>query len=296
MSRTFFDMIEEINSDFQGFTVASDQVTSLTAPMGTTDTMLTVADGSAMSTGICQIGDEMVWVTSVDTNSNTVTLLPQGRGWAGSTAQTHSIGDTVTVSPAYPRARIKKAINDSIATLYPALFSVQTNEFTLLDVIHLAWGIPANVEMILDVRWRDPLGNWQRIRGWEIDRQANTTDFPTGQALLITQRIIPGSTVHVVYATQPTPLVNETDLWSITGLGDSIAAIVIADVKGRMLPMLDVARLQVTHAAAMELEQTHPVGSAIAAGAKFQQIAQQRLQVESLALRRRYPARVHITR
>jgi hypothetical protein len=88
----------------------------------------------------------------------------------------------------------------------------------------------------------------------------------------------------------------ETDLFTSTGLDESIADAIVMDVKGRMLPTLDLARLQVTHASSAELEQTHPVGSAIAAGAKFSQMYQQRLQIESLALHRRYPARVHITR
>jgi hypothetical protein len=293
---TFGNIIEDLISDFQGYTVASDQVTSLSVPIGTTDTTFVVDDGTVLSTGTLQIGDEMMWVKSVDTSSSTVTLLPQGRGWGGTTAVAHNVGDTVTISPAYPRARIKSAINASIQTTFPMLFGVQSTEFTLLDVIHLAWGIPADVEFILDVRWKDPLGNWQRIRGWEIDRQANTTSFPTGQALLITQRIIPGSTVRVVYGGRPGVLTNETDLFTITGLDEGIADAIKLDVKARMLPTLDLARLQVTHIMAAELEQNHPVGSAIAAGAKFAQMYQQRLQIESLTLHRRYPARVHLTR
>jgi hypothetical protein len=296
MSRTFKDVIEGLLSDFQGYTVAADQVTALTNPIGTTDTVLVVDDGMMVSTGPLQIGDEMMWVKSVDTTSNTVTLLPQGRGWGGTTPVAHSTGDTVTISPAYPRSRVKASINASISALFPMLFGVTTNEFTLLDTIHLAWGIPADVDMVLDVRWKDPLQNWQRIRGWEIDRMADTTSFPTGQALVISQRIIPGSTVQVVYGRRPTPLVNETDLWSVTGLDDGIADVVALDVKARMLPTLDLARLQVTHIMAAELEQNHPVGSAIAAGGKYQQMFQQRLLVESLTLHRRYPARVHITR
>jgi hypothetical protein len=289
-------MIEDLLSDFQGYTVASDQVTALSASIGPTDTSFIVDDGSVISVGSLQIGDEMMWVKSTDAISGTVTLLPRGRGWAGTTAVPHSTGDTVSISPAYPRSRIKTAINASIAATYPMLFGVTSTEFTLLDVIHLAWGIPADVEFVLDVRWRDPLGNWQRIRGWEIDRQANPSDFPTGQALLITQRIIPGSTVRVTYGGRPGALVNESDLFTSTGLDESISDAIIMDVKGRMLPTLDLARLQVTHASAYELEQTHPVGSAIAAGAKFTQLFQQRLQIESLSLHRRYPARVHITR
>jgi hypothetical protein len=295
-TKTFGNIIEDLISDFQGYTVASDQVTSLTNPIGATDTSFVVDDGTVVSTGTLQIGDEMMWVQSVDPTSNTVNLLPRGRGWGGTTAVAHATGDTVTVSPAYPRSRIKTAINASIQATYPMLFGVTSTEFTLLDPIHLAWGIPADVEFVLDVRWRDPLSNWQRIRGWEIDRQANTSDFPTGQALLITQRIIPGSTVRVTYGGRPGALVNESDLFTSTGLEEGIADAIELDVKARMLPILDLARLQVTHASAAELEQTHPIGSAIAAGAKFSQMYQQRLQVESLALHRRYPARVHITR
>lgn len=296
MAKTFGNIVEEILSNVRGFTAASDQVTSLKSSMGTTDITGQVDDLSIVSAGIIEIDDELMWVKGVDSSSGTFSLLPKGRGWEGTVAATHDIGDTVTVSPAYPRSRVKQAVNDAIQALWPLLYSVATVEFTMDDLSKVAWGIPAEAEQILDVRYRDAIGNWRRIRCWEVERSADTTDFPTGASLRITEAVPFGYTIQVVYGKRPTALASESDPFTSTGYDDQISDLVILSAMARLLPMLDVHRLQVTHVAADEMDQPRPIGSAKALADSFRQQYTARLADERAVLNRRYPARIHITR
>lgn len=294
--KTFGSVIEEILSNTRGFTAASEQVTSLSEAMTATDLTGRVDDLSVVSTGIIEVGEELMWVRSVDSASGSFSLLPKGRGWEGTSASSHSAGDTVTIKPAFPRQRVKNAINDAIMALWPTLYGVGTTEFTYDDPIRIGYELPAEAESILDVRYKDYLGNWQRCRQWEVERESNTTDFPSGVLIRLTREVPIGQTVRVVYGKAPTVLSSETDSFSDTGFEDRIADLVILGVMARLLPMLDVHRLQVTHVAADELDQPRPLGSAKALGDSFLKQYNDRLKQERALLQQRYPARIHITR
>lgn len=294
--KTFGSVVEEILSNTRGFTAASDQVTSLSIDMDATTTTGRVDDLTIISTGIIEIGEELMWVRSVDSASGAFNLLAKGRGWEGTTPAAHSTGDTVIVKPAFPRSRVKNAINDAITALWPTLYAVGTTEFTYNDPIKLGYEIPAEAESILDVRYKDYLGNWQRVRHWEIERSSNTTDFPSGVLIRLTREVPIGQPVRVIYGKAPTTLSSESDEFSVTGFEDRISDLVILGVMSRLLPMLDVHRLQVTHVAADELDQPRPLGSAKALGDSFLKQYNDRLKQERMLLQQRYPARIHITR
>lgn len=296
MSKTFGSIIEEVLSNTRGFTSSSDQLTYLTGPMTDTATTGQVADASILSSGVIEVGDELMWVSSIDATSGSFTVLPRGRGYGGTTPVAHAANDTVAISPSYPRSRIKNAVNDAIAALWPALYSVATTEFLQTDLVHYGWEIPAEAERILDVRYKDTRGNWQRVRAWEVERSSNLTDFPSGVSLLIRQNIPSASSIRVIYGKKPTLLNAETDQWSTTGYDDQVADLVVLAVLARLIPMLDVARLTVNAVASDELDQPRALGSAVQIANQFRQQYDKRLEVERSVLNARYPARIHITR
>lgn len=296
LGKTYADVIEQILSNVRGFTAATDVVTSLSAAMTDTDTSGKADDASVLSKGIIEIGDELMWVNSIDSSSGNFQLLPKGRGWSGTTAATHALGDTVTIAPAYPRARVKQAINEAIQALWPTLFSVATYDFVNTNPAIAGYGIPADAEVILDVRVKGWSGNWDRVREWEVERSADLTDFPTGVMLRLPQLRQLGQSIRVVYGKRPAPLVNETDLFTSTGYDNQVSDLVVLAVMANIVPMLDVARLQVTHVSAEELQQARPLGSAVSIARDFRQQYQARLAQERASLNQRYPARVHLTR
>lgn len=294
---TYGALIEEIISHAQGFTAAPDQVTSLAADVtDTTGTSLTVADASIIGRGIIEINGELMWVQSSSSSSNSITLLPRGRGYRGSKAQTHLSGDTVVVSPAIPRSIVAREINNHIQSLYPDVYAVTTTTFVIDSAVTAAWEIPAAAVAVLDVRWLDYQTNWQRISHWEVEHSARVTEFPSGKSLRITQQVPIGRTVQVVYAKVPAILSSETDAFTVTGLDASVTDLVVLGVLSRMAPSLDMARLSVEHVPANEMGQPRPAGGAVSLAKFYEAKYAQRVMQERGKLNRLYPARVHFTR
>lgn len=285
-------LVEEILSVLQGFTADSDMVTSLTADITADATTFVVDDASGLSSGVVEIGDELVWVRSVDTTSGTVQTLPSGRGWRGTQAVAHSAGELVSISPTVPRSAIVREINNTIRAIYPSLFAVTTTQFTYNDNTKLAWDIPAEAEAVLDVRWRNQYGNWETAKTWSVVNSLNLTDHTTGTALRL-QGVPVGYDVQVVYGRKPSVLTSVTQDWTDCGLTDGAKDLLVLGAITRLLPALDVSRLSVVYAAADELDQPRPLGSALSIAKQYRQDYLTRLAEERDVLNRRYPARWH---
>ena len=137
---------------------------------------------------------------------------------------------------------------DVIRALYPDLFAVHVEEFDYAAVEY-AYGLPAETEMVLEVRHRHPVSyrDWETSRHWDVKFSADTTDFPTGVAVEVyTGHITPGARVQVVYATRPTLLTNLSDEFAeTTGLNASAKDLVLLGVAARLAPYMDASRLPV---------------------------------------------------
>src|SRR5207253_1389892 len=120
-----------------------------------------------ISQGIVEIDDEMLLVRNFDRNSGVVTLMSNAtvsRGIEGTTATTHDIGALVNSDPRFPRARIKEAINDTIAALYPDLWVFADYEFPY-TAARYEYPVPVNVDNIYKVvaNTVGPSGIWKPI-------------------------------------------------------------------------------------------------------------------------------------
>lgn len=291
---TFGQIAEEVVGNLQGYTLTPDMVTYLTADLAVdaTTVLISMPEGGC-GTGIVEIGDEQVFVTSVDENAGQLNLLPRGRGWRGTTAATHTSGDTVVISPLVPRFRVKQAINDTLNALWPAVYGVGTSEFTWSPGIVLAWEIPAEAERILAVRFKDRYGNWVKVRGWEAVNASNTDSFASGSSLRITETLLSGSTVQVVYAKRPTPFAGDEAAMTDTGLPASCKDLLVAGAMARLVPALDAGRLAVQYVPADELDQPRQLGSATALAREFKKTFDEALAREQADLQNRYPASTH---
>jgi len=291
-TETLSDITEEILTELQGYTASPDQITSLTADITAGATTFVVDDASGISAGLIEIGEELVWVRSVDDTSGTVQTIPAGRGWRGTQATSHTAGTVVSVSPAVPRSAVIRAVNNTIRSLYPAIYAIATAEFTYTDYTKLAWDIPAEAESVLDVRWKDMLGNWQTLTNWSVENSLDATDHTTGTALRLLG-VPAGYKVQVVYGKRPAVLTSMTQEWTDTGLTGGGKDLITLGSIARLLPALDVSRLSVTYAAADEMDQPRPLGSALSVAKQYKADYMARLADERDALNRRYPARWH---
>ena len=118
MATTLNNLVDDVQLDLAGFTYRQDRVTYLTESIDATSLTLKVASTDNIGKGIIEIDDEMLWVDSYDRQSNTITIAPFGRGYNATTAAAHDVNAKITIAPTYPRQAVKRAINDTINSVY----------------------------------------------------------------------------------------------------------------------------------------------------------------------------------
>jgi hypothetical protein len=109
----------------------------------------------------------------------------------------HVVNTKVTIAPTFPKATVKKAINDTINAVFPQLFAVGRHEFNYNPAIS-AYEIPAEVETILYVS-RSVSGSskeWLPVRNWRHDPLANNTAFTTANTVSIYDAVEAGRKVQ----------------------------------------------------------------------------------------------------
>ena len=293
----FSELIDETALALTGYTSRQDQATFLTAPLNATDLTFVVADGTVLTRGIVEIDEELIWVDSFNRTTNTATVPPYGRGFRDTTPVPHTAGTRVTVTPSFPRAMIRKDINEAIDAIYPSLFGVYYTTFPFI-ASRTTYQLPSEAIDALAVSWQTigPSLEWLPVRHYRIDRTANPIAWATGKTISISDGIIPGRTVQVVYTKKPTQLEYDTDDFTTTGLPDSAREVVILGAAYRSAAYVDMGRVPASSAEAGSMDQSNPVGSATNMSRYFYQMYQQRLQVEMARQAEQYPPRTHYSR
>ena len=303
MTVTFAQMIDEVKINLSGYTFQQDRSTYLTAAVSTTTspssspTVLSLGSTTDFGKGVVEIGDELLWIDSVDRVANTATVAPYGRGYLGTTAATAVADTQVTVSPIFPRASIKKAINDTIAAVGASIYATKQTTFTYNAAITTYDFDGLNIENILSIAWQDigPSKEWIRVKRWDFDPFADVTTWGTNsQTVTIGDVIIAGRTVKVMYATHPSVFtaINQ-DFSTQTGLSESVKDVVTLGAAYRLLQYLDPARAAQYSPQADEIDAKRPFGASNNAVRQLFALYTQRLNEERLKQQTQYPPRVH---
>ena len=298
MMSTFSQMVDSTILYLYGFTTLQDQATYLTDACTASDTVLKIADGTAISRGILEVDDELMWADTIDTTALTATLPPYGRAYRGTTAASHTAGTRVVSSPLFPRTLVKQAINETIRSVYPDLWGIGETTFTYTAAVN-TYALPEGATKVMQVQWQTigPTKEWYPVRRWRIDQHAAPGAFSTGVSLSIYDTITPGRPVRVVYAKQPTVLANPADDFvSTTGLPASCEDVIRYGTAYRMVPFFDSPHLSGMSAEADFAANQRPVGSASQLGKFLLQSYQVRLQEEARRLQDLFPIRSHYTR
>jgi hypothetical protein len=74
---TLSEMIDEVKSNLQGYTLRQDRITYVanSAGLTTTSTQIQVGSQSNLAKGIIEIDDELIWIDSFDKASNTLKVI-----------------------------------------------------------------------------------------------------------------------------------------------------------------------------------------------------------------------------
>jgi len=303
---TLGQMIDEVLINLSGYTYQQDRstylrtaISTLTSP-STSPTILSLGDTSNVGKGILEVDEELMWVDSFDRVGNTATVAPYGRGYLGTVAATHAADAKVTISPIFPRYVIKKAINDTIRAMGANLLSVKQTTFTFNAAINTYEFENLNIENILTMSWQDtgPSKEWIRIKRWDFDPLADVDTWGSGsQTVTIYDWITPGRTVKVMYATPPTAMDNNTDVFTTTtGYPESARDIVILGASYRLLAYLDPARAGQISPQADETDGKRPYGASASATKQLFALYSQRMNEEVATQQNQYPPRIHYTR
>ena len=298
---TFSQLINEVQTNLQGYTLRQDRITNLANAGGISATDLSIKIGSAdnLAKGIIQIDEELIWINNFDRQNLTLNAIAGfGRGYMGTTASPHAENARVILTPTFPVNMIAQAINDSINSLYPKLFQVASTTFTF-NAAQIAYPLPDDARDLLFISWQTPgpSKEWLPVNHWRIDRMANVSAFNTNKTVNIYEKIVPGRTVQVYYSTIPSNLTNSSDDFAaVTGLPESSRDVVTLGAAYRLLSYVDTGRINLSSAEA-DLADTKLPSTAGASASKYVfALYQQRLQEESNKLQDRFPIRIHYTR
>ena len=292
---TLGDLVEGILAHLYGQTSQSDSACALTAPMSDADLTFTVDDPSDISTGLVEIDTELLRIVSVDMASATVRVAPTGRGRRGSKAAAHALGAEVRVQPIIPYSSVVREVHAELASIYPRISAVCSTELSVNPAV-TTYALPADCGIVLDVRYKDTLGEWQRVRDWEVEFGQNTVSIATGTALRLSA---PAgvSTVRVLFGRPFGRFAALTDTLSSLGVPESLEDAIRLGVECRLLPSLDVARLSVTSTASSEANGRPPTpGTGVMVARELRAAYRERLDQEIKTFRSYWPIRLHHTR
>lgn len=298
-SPSFGSLIDQTLTYLHGLTTDLEQVCALSADITNSATSFQVSDATQVTRGLVEIDSELMWVTSVDVSSNTVTIAPGfGRGFRETDPASHTQNSMVTNNPRFPRKAVATAIQTTLYAAYPDLFDVKVDETQTTSPVVVSYQVPADCDQILDVQWQavGPSKMWVPIRRWELDTNADTTAFPTGKSIDIYDGTLPGRTIKITYAAQPTQLSAETDLLSVTGLPDSVQDVLVYGACYRLTVNLEASRLQTATVEQSERSTLVMPGAAMNASKYYFGLYSQALQREAARLQKLYPTRAHLVR
>ena len=298
---TLNEMVDEVRSNLQGYTLRQDRITYVANPSGltTTTSQITVGSASNLAKGTIEIDDELIWIDSFDKANNILNVVPGfGRGYQGTTPSPHAQYAQVTLSPSFPRVSIKKAINDTINGLFPNLWAVSYYTFTFNASV-TTYALPDDVESILYLSWQTTGSSqeWLPINRWRADGMANAATFNTNNTVSIYDNIQPGRTVQVWYTSIPNTLdANTDDFADVTGLPQSCQDVVTLGAAYKLLSFLDPGRIGLTSAESDTADSKIPSTAGAASSRYIYALYQQRLNEEALKLKDRFPIRIHYSK
>ena len=296
---TFNEMVNEVKTNLQGYTLKQDRLTYLNAAITSVSTSMIVGSSSNLAKGTIEIDDELIWIDNFTAASNTLNVAPGfGRGYQGSTPTSHSQYAQVTLSPSFPRISIKKAINDTINSLYPRLWAVDSYTFTF-NASQTTYALPDDLEAILYVSWQTTGSSkeWLPVNRWRADGMANLATFNSTNTINIYENIQPGRTVRVYYTTTPDTLDNNSDDFAdVTGLPASSQDVVTLGAAYKLLSFIDSGRISLTSAESDLADSKIPSGAGANNSRYIYALYQQRLNEEALKLQDKFPIRLHYTK
>jgi hypothetical protein len=264
-------------------TISSSATTSVV--FVTNDTKLLPASGSTI-----EIDTEIMYVSSMSGTTATVV-----RGFLGSTAaSSHTSGAIIRIDPKVYDTVLLSHLNGELMDLCSP-----TNGLYQQKHVDITWNASntgydltstTTVEDILDVRYKTPDATkaWPRAT-WDFARDMLTTDFASGNAIMIQRGGSPGQTVRVFYKAPYSTVSATTDtLESTAGMHAEAVDIPAIGVAIRAQAGAEVARNFIQSQASTRRAGEVPAGANNNAVAGLRLLRASRIQAEASRLQTRW--------
>jgi len=263
---------------------ASDILVSFTLP--------TAIVPGAVEGATFEIGTELFYVYSVS-GAGQATCR---RGFRGSTIATHANGDEVTVNPKFPAYMIFNALNDDLLDLASpqnGLYQVKTKELTF-NSSQDGYDLTSVTDDILDiyqVTWSEtgPEASEPVIPRFTLRRNRNTTDFPSGFALVLHDDAESGRTFLVEYKTPFTALASATAALSTVGIHTSAYDVPVLGAAMRLMASRPIRREFLDEQGFSRRAEEVPSGGPSASMRDLRALRTARVEAEAARLDSYYP-------
>jgi hypothetical protein len=241
---------------------------------------------------VFELGSELLYIWQVDTANKTLTVE---RGFGGTTAASHNSGATLTVNPKFPRWQILNALNDELADL-----SSPMNGLYQMKTVDLSYnGSDRMVDLtsttdiidLYDVRLRYLADDYPVIRNVRLMREMPTTDFASGNVLVLDSDVLAG-TLRVSYKAPYQLFSSEASTLASTGAGDTLADLLVIGAQVRMLAAREVKRNFIESQGDTRRADEVPAGAMNASITNLLRLKRDRVQAEAARLARQYPLRI----
>jgi len=279
---TLTQLTEQTIGEIGSYVKNQESITIITNPIDSDDLTITVDDASAVSKGIIEIDDELMYVKKSVAQSGTLQILgtasvASGRGWRGTTAASHLAGAIVRNNPIFPKSQVKRAILETIKGMN---FPVIANETFTFNGSDYSYVMPDALVDVTGVSWElpDSTGVWALIKRWRLD--TNYLDSgTTKQALILNEAPMSGADVRVQYTKFPTTITDNQDL-TVSGLPSSCEDVVRLGAMYRLLSTVDPGKVTATSVSADVLDQPVSAGASTTAAKYIFQLYSVRLAEE----------------
>ena len=281
---TLNQLTEQTLGEVNSYVKNQESVTVITSAATAGDLTMLVDDSTALSKGIVEINDELIYLKKVIAASGTIQVLGVsgnsiGRGWRGTTAASHATGSVVRNNPIFPRTQVKRAILETIKGMTFPCVSYHTFTFDGSDYSYI---LPDAVEDVVGISWDlpDSTGVWQIIKNYRIDKNYyDTTTASIKTALILKESPMPGRTVNVQYTKFPTVITENQEL-TVSGLPSSCEDVVRLGAMYRLLSTVDPGKVTATTVSADVLDQPVAAGASTSTAKYIFQLYTVRLQEE----------------
>jgi hypothetical protein len=193
---------------------------------------------------VFEIGSELVYIWQAATGSKTLTVE---RGYAGTTATSHSAGAIITLNPRFPKGQMLDALNQDIDDLS----SPANGLFQIISTDAITYnGSDRQIDMtgvtslldLIDVRVKYKSDDFPFVRGVRLQRNLPVADFPSTFALVFDEAPVAGKLIVRYTAPFVRAASTASDIQSVCKVPLTMEDILEMGVMIRMLSVREVKR------------------------------------------------------